>query len=368
MRRLREAATPSGAAAAPAAAAPARPAAAARRAGASGLSGSERPILPPGVEEVFVGDPRGGAAEAPGLFAEARVHYVAARDGVDVWEDVRVVVPFGDGDPRFEDARVLAADENVGSEPPSDARFLALPEDAVRPASYTAWGRELLGWLLRERPLRVLACAEAKLVARPGESEGDFRARLAERLREERDEAVEKLRSQYASRIEQARAREASARARAEREGSQFRGATLDTAVSVGATVLDVLFGRGRRRSLGTAARAAGRTAREHGDMGRAEDALRDAEEARAALEREAAERRGGAARPLPARGPHAHGAPGAAPEGRPLPRARRPRLGARVLESSSRGPAPRGRARPRRAAGGAQFWAGAGAGSGSSS
>jgi hypothetical protein len=253
--------------------------------------GAERPLLPPGVEEVFLGRTRGAAAYAPALFAEVRLHYADARAGVDHWEDLRVAVPFEGDEPRWDALRTLGDDEPVGDEPAPGARFLALPEGAVSPARYAAWGRELRGRLLRGRPLRLLGCAEPKLVARPGESEGEFRARLRERLHEERDRALEALRQRYARRVEQARAREAAARARVEREGSQLRGAGFETAVSVGGHVLDALFGR-RRRSLGTAARAAGRAARERGDVARAEEALRRAEEAREALERELDERR----------------------------------------------------------------------------
>ena len=158
----------------------------------------------------------------------------------------------------------------------------------MSPARYAAWGRELRTWLQRERPLVLLASAAPKLVAQPGEGEGEFRARLRELVREERDRDLDALRGKYARRIERARAKEATARARLEREGAELRGSTLDAAVSVGATVLDALMGRGRRRSLGSAARAASRTARQRGDVSRAQDALRAAEEARAALEQEA--------------------------------------------------------------------------------
>lgn len=302
VRRLREAAAPLAAtvavdgppAATLAVAAPPAAPGAPRTTGGDGRgrrsAGGERPLLPPGINEVFLGAARSGATYAPALFAEARLHYVAAREGIDTWEDLRVAVPFEGGSPRFEASRRLDVGEALGGAPATDARFGPLPDGAVSPARYAAWGRELRSWLQRDHPLVLLASAEPKLVARPGESEGEFRARLRERTHEERDRAIEALRAKYAHRLEQARTREAAARARVEREGSELRGASLETAVSIGATVLDSIFGRGRRRSLGGAARAAGRTARQRGDVSRAEDALRRAEEARLALEQEASQ------------------------------------------------------------------------------
>jgi DNA helicase HerA-like ATPase len=286
LRRLR---TPA------AADAPAQAAEAARAAAPPEPGGAERPLLPPQIEQVFLPSPAGAPSYRPALLAEAQVHYASPAHGVDAWERVRLLVPFlaGDGRPGFEDARTLGADEPLAREPAPGARFGALPPDAARPARYAGFGRELRSHLQRERPLRLLRCAAPELVSRPGEGEGEFRVRLRERLREERDRALERLRGEYARRIEQARDRIESARRRLDREGDQYRDQKLQTAVSVGAGVLGALFGR-RSRGLGaatTAARAAGRAARERSDVGRAEDQVRDAEEALAALERELEER-----------------------------------------------------------------------------
>jgi hypothetical protein len=276
-----------GGAAAPAeapAVAAARPAAAPDRA----LEGS-RPLLPPEIEQVFLPAPGAAPSYRPALYAEAQVHYAAARLGVDAWRTLRLAIPLEpEAGPRFEDARELGDGESPRREPAEGARFLPLPHAAARPARYAAWGRELKSWLQRERPLRLLRSTEPALVSRPGESEGDFRVRLRETLREARDQALEALRAKYERRSEQARERVAAARARLDREGDQYRDQKLQTAVSVGASVLGALFGR-RRSAAGaaTAARAASRAARERGDVSRAEDQLRDAEQDLAALERE---------------------------------------------------------------------------------
>jgi hypothetical protein len=255
---------------------------------AAGLE-TGRPLLAPGIEQVFL--PGAAASYRPALLAEAQLHYASPGAGVDSWERVRLLVPFAAGEtrPRLEAARELPASLVLGREPVAGARFLALPPEAALPARYTAWGRELRGHLQRARPLRLLHCAAAKLSSRPGESEGEFRVRLRGHVHELRDRALAGLREQYARRLETARARLAAARARLEREGDQYRDQKLQTAVSVGASVIGALFGR-RRSGLGgaaTAARAAGRAARERGDVGRAEDQLRGAEQALAALEAE---------------------------------------------------------------------------------
>jgi hypothetical protein len=251
-----------------------------------------RPLLPPEIEQVVLAGP--ARAYRPALLAEAQLHYVSSPLGVDCWQPVRLLIPLDPSEarPRFEALRELPADVDFAPEPAPGARFLPLPGDAGRPARFAAWQRDLARHLQRERPLRLLRSVAAKQASRPGESEGEFRVRLREHLHEERDRALDAVRGRYARRTETARARVAAARARVEREGDQYRDHKLQTAVSVGASVIGAIFGR-RRSGLGgaaTAARAASRAARERGDVGRAEDQLRSAEEALDALERELAD------------------------------------------------------------------------------
>jgi hypothetical protein len=288
LRRLR------GAPAAAASPAPSEP----RASGAPGAApaphlDSGRPLLPPEIEQVFLPAPGEAPRYRPALLADAQAHYVSAPLGVDAWQALRLLVPLdADGRPRFAEARELAPGTALDREPAAGARFLPLPGDAARPPRYAAWSRDLRGVLQRERPLRLLRSEAPKLVSRPGESEGEFRVRLREGMREARDAAVEELRARYARRIEQAQDRLSGAEARLEREGDQYRDQKLQTAVSVGASVLGALFGR-RRSGVGratTAARAASRAARERGDVARAEDQRQEAERELASLESELAE------------------------------------------------------------------------------
>jgi hypothetical protein len=123
--------------------------------------------------------------------------------------------------------------------------------------------------------LDLLHCPECKLVSQPGETEGDFRARLTHRLREERDARVETLRKRYAARLAAAEEQVRLAGQRVEREKSQVTQQGLQTAISFGATLLGALMGR-KAASVGnlgratSAVRGVGRTAREREDVARA--------------------------------------------------------------------------------------------------
>jgi hypothetical protein len=243
-----------------------------------------RPVLPPEVPEAFV-EP--GAPAAPGerlvyrpvLLATARLHYTSADAGIDHWQDLTVeaAVP-EDGDVAWDAATVVEGDAPaLVSAPAADVTFTRLPGAAAREASYRAWSKALADHLYRDRPLRLWRSPALDEASRPGEAEGEFRARLAHLARERRDAEVEKLRARWAPKLARLEERMRGAEARVAREESQYGHQKMQTVISLGATVLGGLFGR-KLASVGslgratTAARAASRAARERGDVAEARE------------------------------------------------------------------------------------------------
>jgi len=131
-----------------------------------------------------------------------------------------------------------------------------------------------------------------KLVSKPGESERDFQARIQHTGRESRDAAVEKLRQQYAPKVARLQEKARKAEEAVGKEQQQASQQKLQTAVSIGATMLGALMGR-RAVSLSTlgrattAARGVGRSAKETEDVAKAQVRLQEAQAELAALEAE---------------------------------------------------------------------------------
>ncbi|CAN5851578.1 ATP-binding protein [soil metagenome] len=250
-----------------------------------------RPLVPPGIEEVFV-----PARASPPL--GHRLHYapallIAGTYLVDdraiaetVTFDIATAAPLGAGATSvdWDAVRVLAlAQEELGVGPEDGATFSALPPAAAESRSYTAWEREFVSWVTRTRELTLWKSPSLGELSRADEDERDFRIRLQQRAREKRDAEREKLEQKYGAKVVKIEERIRKAEQALAREQGQVRRARIDTAVSVGATVLGALFGR---RSIGrgtTAARGVGRSIEQAGDVGRAEENL-------AALQRELAE------------------------------------------------------------------------------
>ena len=294
-RKAATAATVAEATAANVAAGSAPPAAAAST--AEPAAAEERPVLPPGIQQAFL--PGAGAAGGallyrPALLGVASLHFVDARAGVDLWEDRAMLAPIGEpGADPWESADVAAlGPKDLVQAPESPARFEALPAEAARAASYDTWARALSARLYRDAALTLWKSADPLLTSNPGEDEGAFRGRVAQKGREARDLAREKLRARYDTKLAALQERVRTAEQRVEREKSQQGQQAFQTAVSVGATVLGALLGRkaissGTVGRASTAMRSAGRAVREQEDVRHAGETLEATRAKLADLERE---------------------------------------------------------------------------------
>jgi len=267
--------------------APAVAAAPAAAAQATPVAESDRPVVPPEVPELFLsrqgsiaGDD--GLVYRPALVGSAKLHFVNARQGVDSWDDATLLTPLSeetlhapwDGAAPLEDG-----EPNFEPEPETGARFSELPAEAARAKSYPRWGKKLADHLYRNRDVTLWQCPALKASSTAGESEGEFRTRLTQLVRENRDLKVAKLQKRFAPKLARLSERIRKAEAKVGREQSQYGQQKMQTAISMGATVLGALFGR-KVASVGTVGRASttmrgvGRAARERGDIARAVEDL----------------------------------------------------------------------------------------------
>jgi Skp family chaperone for outer membrane proteins len=259
-----------------------------------------RPASPAGVEELFLAAKPGEGAlvNRPRIAATAELHFVDKPAGVDSWTRSARLAPHADGDdaPDWAEATAVPGLDAVTAPGPVDgAAFAELPAAALASKNYAAWGKSLAASLYQNGAVELLSARALKLTSSPGESEGDFRARLAQALREHRDREVAKLRGKHAAKLKSLDERLRRAADRVEREKSQYSQRKLDTAISIGTSVLGAIFG-GRSAATtraGSAARSAGRVFSEHGDVARAGETLESLTTERnallAAIEQEAA-------------------------------------------------------------------------------
>ncbi len=244
---------------------------------AAALAGA-RPVIPPGISQLFL-PARGSGGEIvyhPAVLGDAEVFFRDAKSGVSATQKIVRIVPLaasldwsGGEEPDF-------AAEDLEPDPADGARFADFAA-AVGGKAADAWAKDFGTWLYRVCALGLCKCPSAGAVSKPGESEGDFRARLQQQARERRDADADKLRQKYAAKLASLQERLRRAEQAVGREKQESVQAGVQTAISVGATVLGALFGRKAVSSttIGratTAARGAGRTMKQAGDVQRAQE------------------------------------------------------------------------------------------------
>ncbi len=256
-----------------------------------------RPSLPAEVPEYFLVPSRGAGSliYKPMIMGVGKLHFVDAKLGLDEWQSFTCLAPLSeDGEAVLwpESMKIENPQARLGRSPEDDASYEPLPGAAMRAESYAAWGKSLAAHLYENMRAEILVCDALKVSSAANESERDFRARLALEAREQRDAAVEALRRRYGQKLAALDERERRAQERLQREQSQLSHQKMQTALSVGASVLNALLGR-RRLSASTvnraasAARTAGRIGREDDDVERAAENLEAVRKQRLELQRQ---------------------------------------------------------------------------------
>lgn len=245
---------------------------------------AERAILPPDVTQYYIPvRSSGGANESliyhPMLLGAAEIHYSSSKT-IEMTQQLNLLATFADGPAGLDWSQAVAIDlpvEDLESEPEDGAQFAEVPPEATKAKSYASWRKDLASWIYRNQRLELLESPALEIVSNPGENERDFRVRLQQLAREQRDDAVEKLRKKYAPKFEVLEDRKRRAEQAVARETEQASGQKMQTAISFGATLLSSFLGRKRTSmsTLGratTAARGVGRSMKEAQDVDRAQD------------------------------------------------------------------------------------------------
>jgi hypothetical protein len=245
---------------------------------------NQRPVLPPEVTQYFIPVRSSGGATLsyhPMIIGDVEIHYSDSKK-VDLSQNVTLLTAIVDGPVNVDWDKNVAADlpvEDLESEPQSGAQFGQVPSAASKAKNYDAWKKDLSNWVYRNQRLELLESEALDVASNPGESERDFRVRLQQLAREQRDGAVEELRQKYAPKIDQLNERKRRAEQAVEREAEQAKGQKLQTAISFGATLLSSFMGR-KTVSLSTlgrattAVRGVGRSMKESEDVSRAQDSV----------------------------------------------------------------------------------------------
>ena len=270
------------------------PAAPAAAPAASLPPAAAKTVLPSSIEQVYLRPsplPAGAAVTyRPALLASARIHFVDLRQKLDAWQTVRHLVYADPVHGRLRWTETRPAPEGEGREPLPGTAHENVPADLADAKRYAQHEKDYKAFLSEAFTTNLLSLPAHRLVAKPGESEGDFRIRASQILRENRDEAVAELRKTYAVKLAALAERERRAAAKVENEKAQLSRQRMGTAVHFGTAALSILLGR-RLGGIGRASTGIGsmtRAGKEQLDVQQAGETLEAIRRQRAELESEA--------------------------------------------------------------------------------
>jgi hypothetical protein len=246
----------------------------------------QRPVLPGDITQYFL--PIRSSANSgerllyqPMVMGAGEIHYSDAKT-IDMTQQLTMLSPISDGPIAVDWSQATVIEvpvDELENEADSDARFASAPSAASKVKNYEKWNRDLATWIYRNQRIELFESPTLDVASNPGESERDFRVRLQQFSRENRDKAVEKLRQRYAPQIAKLEEKKRRAEQIVEREAEQAKTQNYQTAISFGATLLSSFLGR-KKASLGTlgrattAARGVSRSMKESGDVTRAQETL----------------------------------------------------------------------------------------------
>jgi hypothetical protein len=206
------------------------------------------------------------------------VHYSHAKYKIDTTETLALSAQLEDGPlPLDWDSAVEFDPIAVQASPLTGGEYADLPPAAKKVSNFRKWNKDLLRWIRQNRPLVLLRSKSFGMTSQLGESEGEFRLRLAQLMREKRDLEVEKLRKKYEKRFATLKDRLLRAEQAIAREDEQAKASKMQTAISFGTAILGAFLGRkavsaSSAQRVGTAMRSASRVQKEKMDVARAQE------------------------------------------------------------------------------------------------
>ncbi len=242
---------------------------------------SSRPSLPPTVRQFYLPSSSQGITYYPMLWGSANVRYANSKQKLDVMQNKRYLVSITDAPVPvvWDEAESLEFDVNALEETGlENAAYAELASAASNPKNYDKWQKEFAKWISSSQVLTLFSSAKFKAISEMGESEGDFRTRLTQVAREQRDAGSATIQAKYVPKLTKLEVRLQTVKAKQAEQAAQAGQAQLQAALNVGAGILGALFGGGRKTNViakvGSGMRGASKAFKEGQDVTRAAESV----------------------------------------------------------------------------------------------
>jgi hypothetical protein len=251
---------------------------------ASEVRNTTKPKLPDGVSEYFypvaAGADESSLCYQPALIRSALVNFddarkkISGRSSITLFNEIDSENQKVNWNKFYEVPKELDL-AKLGDNAESDAaEYADLPSAAMKAKTYDTIAKDYIDWVYANHSVDLSYCPLLETYSNPGENTGDFRARMAQTAREQRDAAVEEMKAKFGKKIKGMEDDLTRAMTKVDTQKAQASSAKLSTAIQIGSSLLGALFGRkGGAASLlkTTTVSSASRAWREGQDVSAAE-------------------------------------------------------------------------------------------------
>lgn len=246
--------------------------------------GSSKPNIPAGISEYFVqgNDILKPAHYEPKVLGIAKMHFVDSKNKVDVWNEVYLVATSDDDGKSVlweEGSNIPDLKSKLKREPVLSSTYGELPAGLMQEKNYSAFAKQLATSLYQNQTYSLYQTTHPDMVSNANESERDFRVRVSQALRENRDELSAKLRAKYSAKINTLRDKVQRAETKSAKKQQKSFLQKIQTAISFIATLIGALFGRGVTKGTitetGTSLRRATQISKDSQEVTLAEEELK---------------------------------------------------------------------------------------------
>jgi hypothetical protein len=193
----------------------------------------------------------------PGLYLAAEVAFVDRRKDVSEVKELHHLVHANDLGTvvRWENAdEVTIAPDDMEDDPgDEEAIFGETPRELSTARKLKALKKDYADYLYHEQRLSLLYHPKLKVYSTPDESERQFKIRVAQAAREERDAEVDKLRKRYQTKLDRLTKRLEREEVELEEDKAEYSARKQEEMVSGAETVLGIFGIFGRRKSISSA-------------------------------------------------------------------------------------------------------------------
>ena len=254
-----------------------------------------KPLVPVGINELYANENNQETPVhyEPRVLGIAKVHFVDAKNTIDVWEDVYCVTSAEEGGQsvNWEEGKDRGDDlkNQIKRNFVPGSTFSELPAGLTQEKNYAVFSKELARTLYQNQTFTLYRTIDSKAVSKEGELEKDFRLRMVYETRTCHEELEKKIREKYSKKIEFFSDKIKRAQDKVSQKQQKAWMQKFQAFIAFGTTLLGALFGRGVTKGTisqtGTSINRATRISKDSQEVSQAEESVASYQQQKQELE-----------------------------------------------------------------------------------